>query len=170
VASVTRRRGSQDTSRRSSTEDQILAATERLLSDGTGFTDIGVQKIAEAAGVARSSFYVIFPDKTAVLLRLARGLKQGLLAIATEWHPDTTEAGLPGLVGTYTRMPAFYRAHSGVVAAVTEVAAYDRAVREFWDGCLEAFARQTAARITAEKEAGRTAAGMDPLLAARVAI
>ena len=84
MASVTRRRGSQDTSRRSSAEDQILAATERLLSDGTGFTDLGVQKIADAAGVARSSFYVIFPDKTALLLRLVRGLKQGLLAIATE--------------------------------------------------------------------------------------
>ena len=95
-----------------------------------------MQKIAETAGVARSSFYVISPDKTALLLRLVSGLQQGLLAIATERQPDTPEGGLHGLASTYSRMLAFYRDHPGVMAAITEVATYDRTVREFWDSYL----------------------------------
>ncbi len=170
MASVTRRRRSPDASRRSRVEEQILAATERLLGGGEGFTDLGVQRIADEAGVARSSFYVIFPDKTALLLRLVRGLKQALLEIAVEWRPDAPENGLAELAATYARMLAFYRQHAGVIAAASEVATYDAAAREVWDDYLDAFACETATRIKAEQEAGHTAGDMDPVLAARVAV
>jgi AcrR family transcriptional regulator len=72
----TTRRQAHDTDRRSVVEGEILAATEQLLRGGSRFTDLGVQRIAAAAGVAWSSFYFSFRDKTDLLIRLAGTLKQ----------------------------------------------------------------------------------------------
>lgn len=170
MASVTKRRRGPDPTRRHDSEEQILAATEQLLNDGAGFTELGVQRIADAAGVARSSFYVIFPDKTAILLRLVHGLKQGLLEIATHWPIDAFEDGRVTLSEAYSKMLSFYRQHAGILAAVAEVSAYDHEVREVWDSYLDVFILNLAARISTEQEAGRTASDMDPELAARVAV
>ncbi|MEU6203817.1 helix-turn-helix domain-containing protein, partial [Micromonospora musae] len=62
MPSITRRR-SGGSDRRLSVEAQILAATERLLAEGESFTELGVQRIAREAGVARSTFYMHFADK-----------------------------------------------------------------------------------------------------------
>lgn len=40
---------------RASVEERILAATERLLAEGTSFTGLGMQRIAAEAGIARST-------------------------------------------------------------------------------------------------------------------
>jgi hypothetical protein len=57
-------------------------ATDQLLRGGSRFTDLGVQRIAEAAGVGRSSFYFSFRDKTDLLIRLAGTLKQQVFNLA----------------------------------------------------------------------------------------
>ncbi|MEU6204148.1 helix-turn-helix domain-containing protein, partial [Micromonospora musae] len=62
MPSITRRR-SAAADRRLPVEAQILAATERLLGEGESFTELGVQRIAREAGVARSTFYMHFADK-----------------------------------------------------------------------------------------------------------
>jgi AcrR family transcriptional regulator len=136
MPSTTRHRG-HDVDRRSVVEAQILAATEQLLREGENFTDLGVQRIAAAAGVARSSFYVSFRDKTELLIRLAGSLKQQIFDLAKDWRPTGPDGGLDGLTAVYLAMIAFYHQHAQLLAAITEVAAYDSTVAAFWTGQLD---------------------------------
>jgi AcrR family transcriptional regulator len=167
MTSTTRRRAP-DSDRRSVVEGQILAATEQLLRDGSSFTDLGVQRIAAAAGVSRSSFYVCFRDKTDLLIRLAGTLKQQVLDVAQDWHPAGPGGGPDGLAAVFRAIIAFYRRHADLLGAITEVAAYDPAVAGFWNSELDRFTDRTAELIRAEQDAGRTAADIDPVIAARV--
>jgi len=70
MPSVTRRsRGHRE--RREEIDERVLDTTADLLSDGEGFTQLSVERIAAAADVSRSTFYVHFSDKTDLLIRLA---------------------------------------------------------------------------------------------------
>jgi AcrR family transcriptional regulator len=164
----TTRRQAHDTDRRSVVEGQILAATEQLLRGGSRFTDLGVQRIAEAAGVARSSFYFSFRDKTDLLIRLAGTVKQQVVDLAKDWHPEGPGGGLDGLTAVFVDIIAFYRQHADLLAAITEVAAYDSKVAEVWGSELNRFTDRTAELIREEQTAGRTPASIDPVTAAEV--
>jgi AcrR family transcriptional regulator len=164
----TTRRQAQDTDRRSVVEGQILAATEQLLRGGSRFTDLGVQRIAEAAGVARSSFYFSFRDKTDLLIRLAGTLKQQVFDLAKDWHPEGPGGGLDGLTAVFANIIAFYRQHADLLAAINEVAAYDSKVAEVWSAELNRFTDRTAELIREEQTAGRTPRDIDPVTAAEV--
>jgi AcrR family transcriptional regulator len=164
----TTRRHSNTGDRRSVVEAQILAATEHLLGEGNNFTDLGVQRIASAAGVARSSFYVSFRDKTDLLIRLADTMKQQVFDLAKDWRPSGPNGGPDGLASVFRDMIGFYRHHANLLAAITEVAAYDPAVAEFWTSQLDRFTDLTAQIIEEEQEAGRTAPDIDPRILAQV--
>jgi purine nucleoside phosphorylase len=62
---------------------------------------------------------------------------------------------------------AFYRQHADLLAAITEVAAYDSKVAEVWGSELNRFTDRTEL-IREEQTAGRTPASIDPVTAAEV--
>ncbi|SCF45671.1 TetR/AcrR family transcriptional regulator [Micromonospora mirobrigensis] len=167
MPSVTRRRP-HDPDRRSAVESQVLAATTRLLQEGHRFTDLGVQRIAAEAGVARSTFYVHFRDKTELLVRLAGTMQETSLDRVQGWDPVAD--GLDGLTQAFTDVIGTYRAYAPVLAAISEVAAYDEVVREFWASALDAFVVHTAGLIRAERDAGRIPADVDPDPASRLVV
>ena len=72
----------------------MLAATEKLLVEGVSFTELGVQRIATEAGIARSTFYLYFRGKTELLVRLAGSLKKQLFDLGgrTGGRPDRPAA------------------------------------------------------------------------------
>jgi AcrR family transcriptional regulator len=168
VASITRRPAA-DPSRRAAVEADVLAATERLLADGATFTELGVQRIAAEAGVARSTFYLYFRDKTELLLRLAATLGDVSFALVTGWSPDAPDA-LDGLADTLLRVIRFYRDRRHVFAAVLEVAGYDRTIGEFWEAQLRLFIDQGERWLLAEQAAGRTPADLNAATASRVMV
>ncbi|HEV7710272.1 MAG TPA: helix-turn-helix domain-containing protein [Asanoa sp.] len=168
MASITRRPAA-DPSRRAAVEADVLAATERLLADGATFTELGVQRIAAEAGVARSTFYLYFRDKTELLLRLAATLGDVSFALVTGWSPDAPDA-LDGLADTLLRVIRFYRDRRHVFAAVLEVAGYDRTIGEFWEAQLRLFIDQGERWLLAEQAAGRTPADLNAATASRVMV
>jgi len=48
-------------------EEGVLAAAERLLAEGA---TLSMQRVADEAGVARSTLYLYFKEKNALLVRL----------------------------------------------------------------------------------------------------
>lgn len=150
-----------------SAEADILAATHRLLANGANFTDLGVQQISAEAGVARSSFYVHFRDKTDLLVRLATRLMAPTFDATSSWRPSD---GVEGLAEAFLRVVAFYRQHAVVRRALTEVAAYDATVRDFWDQEIRQFTDWTLTVLRAEQQAGRTPADVDPLSATQIIV
>lgn len=65
---------------------------------------------------------------------------------------------------------AFYRQHAVVRRALTEVAAYDATVRDFWDQEIRQFTDWTLTVLRAEQQAGRTPADVDPLSATQIIV
>ncbi|GIF73736.1 TetR/AcrR family transcriptional regulator [Asanoa siamensis] len=168
MASITRRPAA-DPSRRAAVEADVLAATERLLAGGARFTELGVQRIAAEAGVARSTFYLYFRDKTELLLRLAATLGDLAYGMVGTWSPAAPDA-LDRLAATLLEVVRFYRDRRHVLAAVLEVAGYDRVINEFWEAQLGLFVARAEELLLAEQQAGRAPADLHAATASRVMI
>jgi AcrR family transcriptional regulator len=167
MPSITRPR-TQPSKRRAETETAVLGAVERLLIDGASFTELSVQRIAEDAGVARSTFYLCFQDKTEVLLRLTSSMKDELFAMGEGWRPVGPDGGLDGLIAVFTRQLEYYRERAPLLAAIDEVTAYDEALRHESLQSLARFTKRTITRLREEQRAGRLAPGVDPVTAGQV--
>ena len=160
MPSVTRKAKS-GPSRREAAGTNVLEAVERLLADGAGYTELGVQQIAEAAGISRSTFYVHFTDKNDLLVRLTRASTAELFAAADAWLARPYEEGIGPLEEALAEVCAQRRKHSAALNALAEVASYDPAIGEFWRAQINAFADRFARRLAADKRAGHTAPGLD---------
>jgi len=154
--------------RRAETETAVLAAVERLLADGASFTELGVQRIAAAAGVARSTFYLCFQDKTDVLIRLTGTMKEELYAMGEKWRPSGPGGGAEGLAALYEAQLAYYRDRAPLLAAIAEVTAYDETLREESVRSIGRFAKRITSKLKEEQRAGRLSADLDPVIAGRV--
>ncbi len=147
--------------RRAVVEADVLAATERLLGEGASFAELGVERIATAAGISRTAFYFYFRDKRELLVRLTEEVVGLLYAEAERWWQgegdgrDELRAALPRILGLYGE-------HRAVLRAVVGMAAVDEAVASAWRALVGRFVAATRARIELEQAAGR----VDPSLAA----
>ena len=166
MPSVTRRLAA-GAQRRADIDAKILETTERLLADGASFTELSMQRLATEAGVARSTFYLHFRDKTALLLRLIENLTDGAFDLVAAAPPVD---GRDGFVEAMVRDIAYYRQRRHLLAAVLEVTAYDATAREVWSGKLQRFVDLGEQWLRVEQQAGRTARDMDVATAARVIV
>lgn len=128
-------------------------SVEELLREGEAFTTLPVGRIAERAGVARSSFYFHFPDKRALLLQLAASVTGSLFDPAEAWVRDP-DHDLDGLIGTMGEVIAVYRRHGALLAAFTEVAAYDQAFSAYWRERIGEFIDAVRRRMERDRRAG----------------
>jgi AcrR family transcriptional regulator len=165
MPSITRR--SPSPARRASADAEILAATRRLLIDGASFTELGVQHISAEAGVARSTFYAHFKDKTALLMRLATEMVETSFGVASSWEPAE---GPEGLAAAFLQVVGIYREHIAVLQAVAEVSTYDAIVREFWNRMLSRFSERTVELLVSEQAEGSTPTSVDIPSATRVVV
>jgi AcrR family transcriptional regulator len=153
---------------RAPAEDRILATTERLLAAGSSFTELGLQRIAAEAGVARSTLYGYFPDKSHLLTRLADKITGVSLAAIAPWVPNGPDGGLDGFIALFRQLIAIYRDHAAVLAALDEVSAYDAFVAEYWDSRLGQFVANAERVLADEQRAGRSPASIDVAMASRL--
>lgn len=167
MPSITRRRASDSGRRPSAAEADVLAATQRLLINGANFTELGVQQISAEAGVARSTFYAHFRDKTDLIMRLATTMLSTSFGIGSGWEPA---GGAEGFANAFLQIVAVYREHYAVLRALWEVATYDATAREFWNEQLAPFRDRTIALLRREQEAGRAPADLDIVSASRVIV
>jgi AcrR family transcriptional regulator len=165
MPSITRR--SSGSARRAAADAEIVAVTRRLLSAGMTFTELGIQHIAAEAGVARSTFYAHFKDKTALLMRLASTFVDTSFGIASAWEPAE---GPDGMAAAFLEVVGVYREHRVVLQAIAEVAAYDVTVREYWSEVLARFTERTIEVLEREQREGRTPAGVNVTSATRVIV
>lgn len=131
----------------------MLDAVVRLMADGTPFTELPVQQIAEAADVPRSTFYLHFPDKGQLLLALAGQPVQAMMAAWTDWA-DANRYEPLSMRLPVERILALYRSNLHMLAALHEVAAYDEEVAAFWHEQLQSVIDTHRDAIVAEQDAG----------------
>src|ERR1044071_1389315 len=110
MPSVTRKPQAKRQERREQIERDLLSATERLMRDGTSFTELSVDRLATEAGISRASFYIYFEDKGYLLRRLASQVLGDLTASGERWwdvawrhNPDDARAAMAGIIATFRR-------------------------------------------------------------------
>jgi len=91
--------------------DQILEAARRVIGE-VGFAEASIDRIAEAAGVARSTLYVYFDGKEDVLNQCIAQLRLGL--------GERVRQAVEEATGTEERLAAFLAAHFEYVGTVRE--------------------------------------------------
>lgn len=157
MASVTRanrRPQAKRQERRGQIERQLLEATDRLMADGTSFTELSVDRLATEAGISRASFYIYFEDKGDLLRRLARQVFGDLTEDAAQWWTVAERRDPTDIRSAMARIIASYRRHQPVLIALNEMAGYDAAVGETYRELLTGIGEQFAGVIAAGQADG----------------
>ncbi len=110
-------------------EREILDAAEQLLREAT-VADLSVASVMVRTGLGRSSFYVYFPDVTALLRRLAERLEGEFFEVSRVWladdsgldELDAARRSTEGIVAVYVRHGPVLRALADAAATHPEVA------------------------------------------------
>ena len=153
MTSVTRR-GKNGRAGRGDAEQHVFDAVERLLSQGESFTELGVQRIVEEAGIARSSFYANFEDKPEMLLRMSVAATVDLFGYAEEKWESDGELTVDAMKEMLVAVIAEYRRHEYAQRAMNEVATYDRTVAHYWRGRIEKFTGVVVERLEKDRAEG----------------
>ena len=155
------RRGRARRELRAEVDRRILDATAALLGGGATLTSLGVEQIASAATVSRSTFYLHFRDKTDLLVRLADRATAELFATADRFWTEDHSGGPEQLSAVVLSMVRIYRRHESVLRAVIEVGGYDPEVARFWRERMDRYADFMREQIEVDQRAGRVAPALD---------
>lgn len=156
--------------RREAVEARVFAAVEKLLGEGMRYTEISVQQIITEAGLARSTFYGHFRDKSDLLARLAASLKESFFQTAGQWDAMSADDGLASMARVFEDVLRRHREHRVLLAAITETAAYDPVVHDFYTADLDAFETRVADDLVKCQAEGLTDPGIDPVATSRIVV
>jgi len=162
MPSVTRRPQNTRAARRDELRGQLLEVVERLIDEGESFTEISVERIAAAAGISRSTFYVYFADKGDLLSAWFGDIAAELAGPLTAWWAIDANSTREDLRGALESAVTTYRPHTALMAAAFQAAAYDASVREL----TAAFMNENIAALKRHIAAGQKAGFIDRSLAA----
>ncbi|MFD3454514.1 TetR/AcrR family transcriptional regulator [Streptomyces sp. NPDC058691] len=160
---------------RAKVESAVYDAVRSLLDGGMKYTEISVQKIISEAGIARSTFYAHFRDKSDLLARLGSSLNKRFFDEASSdaaeiWDAVASPDGLHSIARLLEGGIARHRKHFSVLSAISETAAYDAAVRNFYTSDLEAFETRVVRDLEQRRSNGMTDSHLDPVLAGRIIV
>ncbi len=151
--------------RREQMERRLLDATERLMRDGTSFTELSVDRLSTEAGISRASFYIYFEDKGQLLRRLAGEVFADLAGGGNRWWSVAWRRDQGDLRAAMGAIIETYRRHQPVLVALSEMAAYDPLTAQTYRELLDAIS----ARLIAIIEDGQADGSIRPIPAATTA-
>jgi TetR/AcrR family transcriptional regulator, ethionamide resistance regulator len=142
--------------------DRLSDGMERLLRQGAMFEEIKINDLVGEAGLAKSTFYVYFDEKTALLSALAERVMSDLVAFDAAWWHLPPSAGKHEVAIAVAAMFEDYRAHGLLLDAVTAATVYDQKLREQFSALMDVAVKATADFLRASQAAGLTPATLDP--------
>lgn len=128
-------------------------ALVRLTSDGTAFADLGVERILNHTGVARSTFYSRYGDKSGLLVALSDQTLARLYEGAKAWIRRGSDATREDVLGGMRQILHAYREDEPVMRAVAE--STDPEVRAAYVAGVDGFTRAVTRMIRRGAREGR---------------
>jgi AcrR family transcriptional regulator len=129
MASVTIRSRKPRAIRRQELADQLLDTIEQLLGEGESFTGISVERLVEAVGISRSTFYVYFEDKGDLLRVWLSGVRAELSEAVTGWWRLDGSSTREDLHAVLTHVVGVYQPHMPLMSTLFDAAVYDPSIR-----------------------------------------
>lgn len=137
MPSVTRKRESVRVRNRASVQRRLLMAVEGLLASGETYTELSVERIIREADISRSTFYLHYADKGALLAALSEETAKDATLPMSKWLELPSGATKDELRDALGDLADTYRQHGTLLAAVVEAAGYDETVRHHWDNIMD---------------------------------
>ena len=152
-------------SRRADLEQKIADGLRSLLDDGLTWREVTVERIAEAAGIKRTLFYVYYPDRSAVLIRLGQEIVDSVIkGISSHFLVDS--AGVEGVREELTRFIAMMRQYRTITKALMDGSAVEESLDIFWRGLVTSFVDPTTRWIEELQISGGASKKIDPRMTA----
>ncbi|MEI7889946.1 MAG: TetR/AcrR family transcriptional regulator [Actinomycetes bacterium] len=131
---------------RADVEQNIADSLLYLLNNGSSWGDLTVEDLATHAGIKRTLFYVYFPDKRSVLLKLGHDLIATTIeGISKGWLVrDNGPEGLRAELESWLRTRDKFKM---VSKALIEGSNTDPEIRAFWEGVSRSVIDPTSERI-----------------------
>lgn len=135
------------------TEQRLLREAEALLADRP-LSSIGIDEIAQAAGISRSSFYFYFASREALLHTLGEGAQDEVMASADSWLNRADEPPAEAIAHALAENLALWRRHGPVLRALHDARNTDEQTDALRLAIARRFVDATAAQIERERDAG----------------
>jgi AcrR family transcriptional regulator len=149
VAPSTRRR----TARKGDlTEQRLMREAEALLA-ARPLASIGVDEIARAAGISRSSFYFYFSSREALVRALGYQAQEEVFASAERWLKRTDEPPPEVITRALADNLALWRKRGPVLRALYDLRNSDPESAALWRAIARRYVEATAAQIERERQA-----------------
>jgi TetR/AcrR family transcriptional regulator, ethionamide resistance regulator len=139
-------------------EQAILETCERLLGERP-LRDITVDELAAGAGISRPTFYFYFESKDAVLRALVGRIADALYDRSEGWLERGDDPPAEIARRSIETSARLWREHGPVLRAAVEAWGDDAGMRDFWEGTIGRFVRQSARAIDEERRAGEAPNG-----------
>ncbi len=136
--------------------DRLSDAVERLLRQGATFEEIKINDLVREGGLAKSTFYVYFADKTALLSALAQRVMSDLVGFDAAWWHLPPSASKHEIALALSAMFEDYRAHGLLLDAITAATVYDQALRTQFGALMGVAVEATAEFLRTSQAAGLT--------------
>lgn len=161
MSSITRKSATGRT-RRNAVQAELFEAVERLLAAGESYTALGIARICEEAGVARSAFYTNFASKAELLLAVIESATENIFTVSLAWAEGDPAPGKDVLEAGVADSLRVWREHAPLVAAYLELSAYDPQVGDYWRESFGTLIDAIERRIRREQAKGSVSAAVDP--------
>lgn len=135
-------------------EDLLRDALSDLLRDGTAFRDVSVERLCTAAGIARSTFYLYFSDKWAMLHALTAGTMLRLYEAQRGWLDKGKASTLTDVRTSMRALFAAFRTDEAGMRAVHEASVYEGSLRAQYVDAVTDYARAVERYIRTGQEGG----------------
>lgn len=118
---------------------RLADAIERLIGDGASYAQLSVERLVGEAGIARSTFYKYFGDKSGLLSSLVDTVQQDFLHAADAWLAMAAGAAKSEYEAAFAAIFEAYRSHRVVMRCIVEQANQDPVIRDHFTEMMAAF-------------------------------
>jgi AcrR family transcriptional regulator len=135
------------------TEQRLMREAEALLATRP-LGSIGVDEIAGAAGISRSSFYFYFRSREALLRALGEQAQDEVFTSADRWLNRSSEPPAGVITRALADNLALWRKRGPILRALYDMRNEDPESAAIWRAIARRYVDATAAQIEREREAG----------------
>lgn len=133
---------------------RLADAIERLVDEDTSYGELSVDQLVNEAGVARSTFYKYFGDKSGLLSSLAVAVRDDFLQAADAWLAMTAGGTRAEYEQSFRIIFEAYRTHRVVMRCIVEQSTQDAVIGAHFREMMDVFVGAVEQHILKGQRAG----------------
>lgn len=150
---------------RQSVDSRLLEGMEKLLLQGESFSSVSVERLAEAAGIGRATFYKHFRDKGELVSHLFEQVRREIVSAAGSWFEDASTTTRADMTRSLRGIIGVYREHHVILSAMAQTALNNEDVARLSSQMREELCQQSRKAVKQLRQAKRAHPEADDLIA-----